>query len=188
MNPAEIEFIAEKELVSIVPNFALDKLYLISGDVGPLNPGLPVEVPLWVAVMLKQRQKCRIIPPTWMDVEILQQKKQEEIDSKFFTEMPSKHYMEVSQLMLKYASENLTRADEVRTLVKDIWDIRSSKLRSSVDAFIRSDATHAKLNHLTLMELNTIRPLLTKSLELMQQLRNSTAKQIDSATVESQSI
>ena len=38
------------------------------GDVGPLAAGLPVEVPLWMAIMLKQRLKCRIIPPNWMDV------------------------------------------------------------------------------------------------------------------------
>ena len=33
--------------------------------------------------------------------EKLEEKKQEETDSKFFTEMPSKHYMEVTQLLLK---------------------------------------------------------------------------------------
>lgn len=37
------------------------------GDLGPFNPGLPVEVPVWLALNLKQRQKCRIVPPEWMD-------------------------------------------------------------------------------------------------------------------------
>lgn len=43
-------------------------LWLLQGDLGPFNPGLPVEVPLWLAINLKQRQKCRLIPPAWMDV------------------------------------------------------------------------------------------------------------------------
>lgn len=30
MDPAEVEFIAEKEMITIVPNFTLDKIYLIS--------------------------------------------------------------------------------------------------------------------------------------------------------------
>ena len=30
MDPAEVEFIAEKEIITIVPNFTLDKIYLIS--------------------------------------------------------------------------------------------------------------------------------------------------------------
>ena len=41
---------------------------LSQGEVGPFQPQVPVEVPLWLAVNLKQRQKCRIITPDWMDV------------------------------------------------------------------------------------------------------------------------
>lgn len=40
----------------------------LQGDIGPLTPGLPVQVPLWMAVNLKQGQKCRIVPPEWMDI------------------------------------------------------------------------------------------------------------------------
>lgn len=29
MDPAEVEFLAEKETVKIIPNFSLDKVYLI---------------------------------------------------------------------------------------------------------------------------------------------------------------
>jgi len=43
------------------------------------------------------------------------------------------------------AADNVVKADEIRTLVKDIWDIRMAKLRSSVDVFLKSDATHAKV-------------------------------------------
>ena len=35
---------------------------------GPFSPAIPVEVPLWMAINLKQRQKCHIQPPAWMDV------------------------------------------------------------------------------------------------------------------------
>ena len=35
-------------------------------------------------------------------VENLQEKKQEETDSKFFTQMPSQFYIEVTQLLLKW--------------------------------------------------------------------------------------
>lgn len=29
MDPSEVEFLAEKEIVQIIPNFSLDKVYLI---------------------------------------------------------------------------------------------------------------------------------------------------------------
>ncbi|XP_064611880.1 DNA replication complex GINS protein PSF2-like [Liolophura sinensis] len=171
MDSAEVEFLAEKEMISVVPNFSQDKIYLIGGDIGPFSPGLPVDVPLWMAVNLKQRQKCRIRPPEWMDVEKLEEKKQQELEGQFFTEMPCKHYMEVTQLLLKCAPDDIPRADETRTLIKDIWDLRIAKLRTSIDTFVRSDSTHAKLNFLTLMEINTVRPFLTQALNEIHKLR-----------------
>ena len=43
------------------------------------------------------------------------------------------------------APDNIPKADEIRTLVKDIWDLRIAKLRSSIDIFVKSDVTHAKV-------------------------------------------
>ena len=82
MDPAEVEFIAENKNVSIVPNFNFDRIYLISGDVGPFRAGLPVQVPIWMATNLRQRQKCRIIAPDWMETEKLEQVKEEESQSR----------------------------------------------------------------------------------------------------------
>jgi GINS complex subunit 2 len=41
--------------------------------------------------------------------------------------------------------DDIPHADETRTLIKDIWDLRIAKLRSSIDTFVKSDATHAKV-------------------------------------------
>ena len=46
--------------------------FRLQGDVGPFKPGLPLEVPLWMATHLRQRQKCRILQPEWMDPEVLE--------------------------------------------------------------------------------------------------------------------
>lgn len=43
----------------------------ISGTYGPFKPAKPVTVPLWLAVYLKQRKKCDVQTPNWMDVEYL---------------------------------------------------------------------------------------------------------------------
>uniref|UniRef100_A0A8C0RNK5 GINS complex subunit 2 n=1 Tax=Canis lupus familiaris TaxID=9615 RepID=A0A8C0RNK5_CANLF len=144
MDAAEVEFLAEKELVTIIPNFSLDQIYLIGGDLGPFNPGLPVEVPLWLAINLKQRQKCRLIPPEWMDVEKLEKIRDHERKEETFTPMPSPYYMELTKLLLNHASDNIPKADEIRTLVKDVWDTRIAKLRVSADSFVRQQEAHAK--------------------------------------------
>jgi GINS complex subunit 2 len=82
METCEVEFLAERELISITPNFDLGVLHLISGDFGPFKAGLPAEVPLWVAINLRQRRKCRIMAPDWLNVEMLELIKEREKDEK----------------------------------------------------------------------------------------------------------
>ena len=43
------------------------------------------------------------------------------------------------------ASDDVQDADQVRTLIKDIWDIRVAKLRKSIDQMIRSQAISAEV-------------------------------------------
>jgi len=171
MNPAEVEFLAENQTIQVIPNFSHDRLYLICGEVGPFRPGIPVQVPLWLALNLKQRQKCRLSAPDWMTVETLTKVKEDESVSRTFTQMPDEHYMVTTQLILSAAPHDIQNTDEVRTLVKDIWDMRIAKLRSSVDAFLKSGGSHAKLDHLTLMEINTVRPFLPHALDQLFRLR-----------------
>ncbi|KAF6020463.1 GINS2 [Bugula neritina] len=84
LSPAEIEFLAEKQLVSITPKFTQNHIiYLISGNVGPFVSGLPTEVPLWLAINLRQRLKCEIVLPDWLSVGSLQAKKTSEAESVF---------------------------------------------------------------------------------------------------------
>ncbi|XP_016766826.1 DNA replication complex GINS protein PSF2 isoform X1 [Apis mellifera] len=174
MDPSEVEFLGEKELVTVVPNFSFDTIHLISGSVGPFRAGLPVKIPIWLAVNLKQQQKCRIINQDWMDAESLNEAKEEEKLSKLFTKMPSNHYVDETQLLLSAASDDIHEADKIRTAVKDLWDIRMSKLRTSIDAFLKSDGMHAKLDHLTAMEINSVRPLLPHALDQMMRIQTIT--------------
>ena len=173
MNHADIEFLAEKEIVEIVPNFNSSVMYFISGDVGPFNAGLPIDVPLWLAISLKQRQKCRIKPPSWMTVENLEEIKENEVQTEIFTHLPNPHFREFSQLLFTCATDNIPNADQVRTLIKDIWDIRDAKLKKGVDQFVKRQAPHAKLDNLTQMEINSIRPFLTAALDQMYKLKIS---------------
>uniref|UniRef100_A0A8C7QAR4 GINS complex subunit 2 n=1 Tax=Oncorhynchus mykiss TaxID=8022 RepID=A0A8C7QAR4_ONCMY len=135
MDPSEVEFVAEKEVVKIIPNFSLDKIYLIGGDLGLFNPGLPVDVPVWL----------------WMDVEKLEEIRELERKEDTFTPVPSPYYMELTKLLLNHASDNIPKADEIRTLVKDIWDTRIAKFRLSADSFISQQEAHALLDNLTLI-------------------------------------
>lgn len=43
MDPSQLEFIGENEMIGIIPNFSIDSpVHLISGSIGPFRAGLPV--------------------------------------------------------------------------------------------------------------------------------------------------
>ena len=84
------------------------------------------QVPLWVALNLRQRQKCRIVQPEWMTPERLEAARDAERESPFFAELPAPADMfAVAQLVLDVALVDLSNADRVKSLIKDLWDIRS---------------------------------------------------------------
>ncbi|XP_026489951.1 probable DNA replication complex GINS protein PSF2 [Vanessa tameamea] len=184
MDPFEIEFIGENRIVSIIPNFSHDKIFLICGEFGPFRAGLPMNVPLWLAVMLKQKQKCRMVPPDWMDIEALETIKEEEKISRFFTKMPHEHYMIEAKLILGVAAEDIPRAAEIKTIIKDIWDIRMSKLRTSMDALMKSGGSYGRLDHLTMMEINSVKPLLPQAMDELHRIKMMT-RQTSSSTLNS---
>ncbi|KAF7288048.1 DNA replication complex GINS protein PSF2-like protein [Rhynchophorus ferrugineus] len=173
MDPDEVEFLGEKSLVEIVPTFNSAPIYFIGGDVGPFRASIPIRVPLWVAVNLKKQQQCKIIPPDWMDLEKLEFLKEEEKSNKSFVKMPSDHYMIEAKLILGCAADDIPKTDEIRTIIKDIWDIRMSKLRSSMDDMIKKSAMYAAVDNLTLMEINSIRPLLPHALDQIYRIKTN---------------
>ena len=46
-----------------------------------------------------------------------------------------------------------------------------SKLRTSIDAFLKSNRSNARLDHLTAMEINSARPLLPHALDQMLRIQ-----------------
>ena len=48
----------------------------------------------------------------------------QEKEESFFTEMPASNIFVVANLILDVATVDIEKADEVRTVLKDIWDIR----------------------------------------------------------------
>jgi len=48
MDPAEVEFIAERESIQIVPKFNAGTIFLLQGDYGPFKAGLTVKVNIYI--------------------------------------------------------------------------------------------------------------------------------------------
>lgn len=99
--PTEVEYIASTEsTVSILPLVSVDRVRLLSGTFGPFRPPAHAEVPVWLAIHLRRKQKCVIIPPEWMAVDALAESVRLETTQPAFAPMPL-HYVALSKLLLE---------------------------------------------------------------------------------------
>ncbi|KAI8006052.1 DNA replication complex GINS protein PSF2 [Camellia lanceoleosa] len=139
------------------------------GDFGPLHPQIPTQVPLWLAVALKKRGKCTIRPLEWMSVEKLTQVLEAERDSqKTFQRLPF-HYVEISRLLFDHARDNIADIYMVRSLIEDIKDVRFHKIGTGLEVISQRTAA-LKLEHLTAMEVNIVRPFVVRALQTLYKL------------------
>ncbi|XP_023642275.1 DNA replication complex GINS protein PSF2 isoform X2 [Capsella rubella] len=153
-SPQEIEFMAEDELVEIVPNMNMEQLNFIS---------IPTKVPLWLAVALKRRGKCTFRPPGWMSVDNLTQILEAERESQSTFQALPFSYVEIARLLIDHARDDIPDMFMVRSLVEDIRDVRLHKLETNLGSFQGTSAV--KISNVSAMEVNIVRPFVRRALE-----------------------
>ncbi|KAJ7584258.1 DNA replication complex GINS protein PSF2 [Mycena floridula] len=167
VTPPELELIACQDLIEIVPLIPMEKTAFISGAYGPLRPPRKAKIPIWMAVNLKMKRKCHIVAPSWLSVEILQTRLEEEKASPHFSELPFR-YMEISKVLLDVAADDIENSDKIRSLLKDLREARQAKSRAglgSLDSFVL-------MSNLCAMEINEIRPVWIQSSWILEKLQH----------------
>ncbi|KAI7864850.1 Psf2-domain-containing protein [Spinellus fusiger] len=166
LTPQEVEFLCGSEMITIIPVQRIPEIELIQQSVGPFRPPLQIKVPLWLAILMKKQQKCTMVCPEWLTVERLKVRLEEEEQHAEFSKLPF-HYMEMAQLLLESAREDIPNAEQVRTLLKDLRETRQAKSRVGLSEL---DDTWLGMNSLSLMEINEIRPFFTHAYDQMRRL------------------
>ncbi|KAI1431877.1 GINS complex, PSF2 component [Xylaria sp. CBS 124048] len=64
--PTEVAFLCEMEMITIVPRQRLEPIPLLSGKTPSLRPPRRVNLPLWLALLLKKQRRANILPPPWL--------------------------------------------------------------------------------------------------------------------------
>jgi GINS complex subunit 2 len=95
-------------------------------------------------------------------------------------QMPSEHYMVIAKLIFGNASDDVSHVDEIKTLIKDIYDIRLSKLRAAINSQVDKNANPNSENNptisytnLTIQEINTVKPFLPFATDLVARLERA---------------
>lgn len=97
--------------------------------------------------------------------------------------MPCDSYMVVSKLLFSTAADDIVDTEIVKTLIKDIFDIRQAKLRVAIDCILKGTNQiegqgKVSFNNLTLLEINSVRPFLPFSCDLVDRLERVYHQQI----------
>lgn len=164
------DFLAEDELIEIVPNFKHnDVLNLINGDFGPFIPGIPTHVPMWMALNLFRQQKCKITLPEWLtDLDKL---KDEQANSTGLIKMPCDHWRETIKLL---NSHNVPMPHNFKTIIEAREAILKNSVGTLLDSVVDLDddrIAQVKIKNITKFELSMLKRLITTNLAISKSIK-----------------
>jgi hypothetical protein len=90
----------------------------------------PGTAPLWLACMLKESQQARIVCPPWMDRQSLEDRVKDERERIEFSRLPY-HFVEIAELLLRYARDDIASADRVEALLAEVQALREAKVQAA---------------------------------------------------------
>ncbi|AOW26175.1 DNA replication complex GINS protein PSF2 [Candida albicans P57072] len=170
--PSEITFLAENELITILPRYSIKKIDLIGTSIPNLRAMRRELVPLWVALILKSQDKCSIVPPKWLTVAYLKERYEDEIRKPLqFSDLPW-NWLELSKILLEKAPDDLS--DPVDQLRSVIQDLRETRLVKSKKGLKELNESNIQLNGLSLLEINELRPFVIPVMNKLRQLYDTT--------------
>lgn len=160
-NLDELNFLGENILIEVLPSVKTtipDNINLICGTFENLKPNKKVKLPLWMAVKLRQKSKCKIYPPFWLQIDFLQEHiKMERENTEKLIELPYFFY-EVAHILCHKAHQDITNLDEVKNMCADIKSVRNEKINKILSK-IKDDKYYFNINNICSRELELIRPL-----------------------------
>lgn len=158
----EIEFYSEDSLVRISPSMNIKRLEMISGDYGPFKSGISTEVPLWLAIVLRKRNRCKLVPPDWLTVEYLEDRlKTERMDEAFCCLKP--YAIEIGSRLIREAPGDFENPTQIRILLENIRELRLAKMKRDLHEL--GDPSAIKLNNISRMEINMWRAFLSGAMD-----------------------
>lgn len=197
-SPEEIQFIVENEPIKIFPRITTRRSLrsqhreqartarctLITTSDKNINNMVAMqstEVTLWVALLLKQQNKCSIVAPQWLTLQELESHIQfEKKNADRFSSMPW-NWLVLAQLLFKRAPDDFH--DPVHDLRGKIQDLREIRQLKVLKGLRHLNESHLQLDNLSLLEINELRPFIVGIMDKLRELHsaaNANAPNIES--------
>lgn len=131
MNISEEDFIELNKPIKIIPNFNQDSIHLVTETIGPFRAGLPLDVPIWLALFFNSQNKCSLVEPTWLETDNLENIITEEKHDELWSRNSHADGMRIQSFFM-----NKTERDSLSVRLMQIEDLRLAKLRKSIDSWL----------------------------------------------------
>lgn len=188
-SPDELQFLSSNDLISVIPRSAINSFNLVGvcaviyiylevlliwqRTVPQLRVLSRAEIPIWIAIILKEQGKCNLVPPPWLNREQLKERYEEEKQHKNrFSQLPW-NWQEISRAFLRHAPDDLQDpAPELFYILQNIKEIRKLKAQRGLHELNESNV---QLNGLSLMEINEIKPFVIKVMNELSTLHEASS-------------
>ncbi|KAL0491989.1 DNA replication complex GINS protein [Acrasis kona] len=164
-DPQEVEFMSEETMIKIVPLYDMDRIDLITGSIGPFTANESIaEVPLWIAMTLRKKGKCRVIQPDWLKAIQLRDTFEKEVASVSFA-----------------AGDDFEDQHLIRAKIEDIENFRHDKMKMGLRRISAVDGPMFGfvLNNISAMEINRNREFVCTSLHNLRQIDGANEEEED---------
>ncbi|ELP93321.1 DNA replication complex GINS protein PSF2, putative [Entamoeba invadens IP1] len=132
LTPTQLQFFSQDlAKISIQMNEPIGRIEMIVGHYGPFEKDHTYEVPLWVGLYFKTNKMCKVIIPSWLHVEQLEQYLEAEETSDLFSPLPF-YYQEVAYSLMKTAPEDFEDLDKTRSVFEELRQFRMDKVRAGL--------------------------------------------------------
>uniref|UniRef100_A0AC35TZD4 GINS complex subunit 2 n=1 Tax=Rhabditophanes sp. KR3021 TaxID=114890 RepID=A0AC35TZD4_9BILA len=159
MDVQDCQFFAEQRSVDFIPNFTGNEEEFISTGMVRFEAGTPINIPIWMAIVLKNRQNGRVVPPTWLDPKVIETFIEQERQPTF-SKLPDDFFC-VAMIMLTKFKDDVEDVDLIRTAVQDLWGKRMSKLSRTADGYLKqTEGYHATILNITEFEAAYVKPII----------------------------
>lgn len=135
---------------------------------GPFRPNKEISVPLWLALHLKDGQKCKLYQPFWLDENSLREfQEREKRHPNELAYLQNDEFFEISYIFMSRAPDDVPNILKIRSLVEGLENHRREKVKRVMS---QGQGAVAMVN-LTNFEANRMREPLSRLNQLVERIK-----------------
>lgn len=154
--------LAGRAPVDVIMRQPLPAIPLLQGTIGPVAPLQRVQVPLWLATLLRRQQRCTVLVPGWLSLDTLRGWISDERRRTDALVALPWHWYALGTTLLREARADFAESPlELGGLLAELHDLRAAKTRAGLRSL---DGEYLNLTGLASLEIAALKPLLGPSM------------------------